>query len=184
MSDAAHERSITGEDLLAMGDIGPCELIDGRIVAMTPTGGEHGRIESLLARQLGNFVDEQRRGWVISGEVGIYTHKNPDRVRGADVVFVAKTQAARIPEGFLQFPPELVVEIISPSDRWQDIQEKIAEYFSIGVRRVWIVQPQKRQILVYSTSTEVEVYGIGKLLQADLSLHGFELAVAEVFASA
>jgi Uma2 family endonuclease len=46
------DRLLTGDDLLAMGDIGPCELVDGRIVPMSPTGGEHGEIEVRLASAL------------------------------------------------------------------------------------------------------------------------------------
>lgn len=65
------EDLITGEELLAMGDIGPCELIDGRIVYMTPTGDEHGTIESNLVHELQTFVRQHRSGRGTSGEVGI-----------------------------------------------------------------------------------------------------------------
>ena len=58
----AHTRQMTGEELLAMGDIGPCELIDGEIVPMSSTGGLHGWIESTLDRTLGVFVDERDLG--------------------------------------------------------------------------------------------------------------------------
>jgi Uma2 family endonuclease len=53
---------ITGDQLLAMGDIGPCELIDGRIVPMAPAGGEHGFMEIDLSRRLGNFVADRKLG--------------------------------------------------------------------------------------------------------------------------
>ncbi len=132
----APTRLITGEELLAMGDIGPCELIDGEIIPMSPAGGVHGWIESTLGRALGTFVEERDLGWVMGGEVGIYTRRNPDRVRGADVAFWSHE---RLPEGpppgFLDVVPELVVEVISPTDRWRDIREKIEEYFAIGVDR-------------------------------------------------
>ncbi|MGB2771016.1 MAG: Uma2 family endonuclease, partial [Anaerolineae bacterium] len=81
-------KPITGEELLALGDIGPSELIDGRIVTMTPTGDEHGTIEFNLGSELRAFVRRQRLGRVTGGEVGIYTRRNPDRVRAADIAFI------------------------------------------------------------------------------------------------
>src|SRR5262245_29509453 len=120
------DRLITGDELFSMGDIGPCELVDGTIVPMTPTGGEHGAIESRVGTALTIFVRERNLGWVLGGEVGIYTRRDPDRVRGADIAVVSRT---RLPNGpgkrFLSVAPELVVEIMSPDDRWQDVRQKI-----------------------------------------------------------
>ena len=181
MPEPATDRLFSGNDLLAMGEVGPCELIDGRIVSMSPTGAEHGRIEGLVARKLGNYVEENALGWVLAGEVGIYTRRDPDRVRAADVVFVSKTQLPEIPDGFLEFAPELVVEVISPSDRWQDIRDKIDEYFSIGIQRVWIIEPKAHQILVYSSPTDAKRFRVGDTLRGELNLDGFDMAVDTVF---
>lgn len=49
MGELAEQPLIEGEDLFAMGDIGPCELIDARIVPTRPTGGVHGRVDGNLA---------------------------------------------------------------------------------------------------------------------------------------
>ncbi|NJN68307.1 MAG: Uma2 family endonuclease [Chloroflexaceae bacterium] len=88
-------RLITGEELFAMGDIGPCELIDGRIVPMTPPGGEHGRIEISLGAMLFHFVEQHNLGWVIGGEAGVYIQRNPDTVRGMDIAF-SRSNASRM----------------------------------------------------------------------------------------
>lgn len=139
---------ITGEDLLALGDIGSSELIEGRIVPTVPTGSEHGWFESYLAHSLNSFVLRKKPGWVLTGEPGILIRRNPDTIRAADVVFVSKERIRRLPRGFLEVAPELVVEIMSPSDPWQDIRSKLDDYFSIGVERVWIVEPDRRTVLV------------------------------------
>lgn len=68
ISAPVRQRVITGDELLAMGDIGPCELVKGRIVPMSTTGGEHGLLEAEIARHLGNFNAEHKLGWVVSGE--------------------------------------------------------------------------------------------------------------------
>src|SRR5262245_20601726 len=88
---------ITGEELLRRGDVGPCELIDGRIVPISPTAGRHGIIESRLGSALSFLVEQQNLGWVLTGEVGIYIRRNPDRVRGADIVFLSRERWPRVP---------------------------------------------------------------------------------------
>ncbi len=186
MSTAAIEpqtQLITGEELLAMGDIGPCELVDGRIVPMSPTSKQHGVLESRLDRSLGAFVEARRLGETFVGEVGIYIQRNPDRIRAADFVFVSKERLASNPaEGFLQVAPELVVEILSPTDRWDQVRQKIEEYFSIGVERVWIVEPEKRDVLVYRSSLEATAVREGDIVAGEGALEGFTLAVGELFA--
>lgn len=177
------DRPITGDELLAMGDIGPCELIDGRVVAMSPTGGEHGAIEVYLGGELSSFVRARRLGWVLGGEVGIYTRRNPDRVRGADVAFLSRNRLAHRPgKKFLDVAPELVVEILSPDDRWEEVRQKIEEYFAIGVERVWIVEPENRSVLVYRSVTEMERLAEADTLEGEGPLAGFTLPVASLFA--
>ncbi len=173
---------ITGEELLAMGDIGPCELIDGRIVPMAPTGGEHGLAEFNLGGELRSFVRQHKLGWVMGGEVGIYTRRNPDRVRGADVVFISKERTPDYPKGFLELAPDLVVEVMSPNDRWQEVHEKIEEYFVMGVQQVWVVEPANRAVRIYRSITEIQKLDEGDTLTGEGKLAGFTLPVAEIFA--
>jgi Uma2 family endonuclease len=119
---------VTGEELLAMGDMGPRELIDGRIVPVRPTGGRHGVIASRLGAALSAFVHPQNLGWVFTGEVGIYIRRHPDRIRGADIVLLSRERWPEgPPAGLLEGAPDLVIEIMSPDDRWQDVRQKIAE---------------------------------------------------------
>jgi len=174
---------ITGEELFAMGDIGPCELIDGRIVPMSPTGGKHGLLELHLGSALHHFVQEHNLGWVMTGEVGIYTRRNPDRVRGADVAFLASERWPDGPaDGFLESAPDLVVEIMSPNDRWQDVRQELVEYFAIGVRWVWIVEPENQTVLVFRSTTDMQQYGLNDMLVGEGVLEGFTLTVASLFA--
>lgn len=173
---------VTGEELMSMGLMGSYELIDGRIVPMTPAGEEHGLIEFKLGAALMAHVRSRRLGRVAGGEVGIYTRRNPDRVRGADIVFISTDRANPEPEqGFLRTAPDLVVEITSPNDRWQDIQEKIEEYFAIGVRWVWIVEPTNRVVRVYRAVDDVQRLGEDDVLAGEGVLTGFLLPVKSLF---
>ena len=173
---------VTAEELLAMGDVGPCELIDGRIVRMNPTGRSHAFVESNLSSALTLFVRQRKLGQVLVGEVGVFTRLDPDRVRAADIAFVSNERLSRTSsKGYLKVAPELVVEVISPTDRWQDVRQKLEEYFAIGVHRVWIVEPDNRDVLVYSASTEMRKFGEGDMLVGEGVLDGFTLPVAELF---
>jgi Uma2 family endonuclease len=174
---------ITGEELLAMGDIGPCELIDGRIVPMSPTGEEHGDIEFNLGAELKIFVRQRKLGRVVGGETGIYIRRNPDRIRAADIAFISKQRSpGKRRKGFLEVAPELVVEVISPTDTWEDMRSKLKDYFSAGVERVWVIDPENREVLVYRSPKEVETLGEGDTLTGEGVLAGFALPVANLFA--
>jgi Uma2 family endonuclease len=96
---------------------------------MTPTGRSHARTEVRLAARLETFVTEHGLGEVYTGEVGILIRRNPDTLRGADIAFVSRQRLVNAsPDGFLDVAPDLIVEIISPSDRWTDVMEKIDDY--------------------------------------------------------
>jgi Uma2 family endonuclease len=172
---------MTGDELLAMGNIGRCELIDGRLVNMSPTGDRHAFLESTLAFELNLFVRERKLGRVMTGEVGIYIRHNPDRVRGADIAFVSKEKLSTPSGGFLEVAPELVIEIMSPTDRWEEVREKLTDYFSIGIEQVWIVEPGNRKVLVYRSSIDVQEFGEGDALVSEGILDGFALDVTTLF---
>src|SRR5215467_5556923 len=176
-----HDTLITGDELARMPDHDLTELIDGRIVPLSPTNSEHGRIEANVSRALGNFVSAQKLGLVLVGEVGIFTRWNPDRVRGADVVFISHAQYERRTKtrGFLDVAPELVVEILSPER--PDTAQKVLEYLEIGVRLVLVVDPDARTIAAHRPHGMVSQYGERDTVACDEALPGFRLPVANVF---
>jgi len=179
---ATKTEAITGEELYAMGDIGPCELVEGRIVPMTPAGVPHGIYEGNFYLALRQFVDEHDLGVVAAGEVGIYTKRNPDTVRGADVVFIShERNRQRSSSGYLDVAPDLVVEILSPNDRWTDVMDKLREYFAIGVRLVWVADPGARSVFAYRSLTDVREFTAADELVGDDVLPGFRVRVEELF---
>ena len=90
------EELLTGEALFALGDIGPAELVKGKIQQRMPTGNLHGRIESLLTFFLLAFIRRHDFGHVLSGEVGLYTGRNPDTVRGFDLAYISHERFAQV----------------------------------------------------------------------------------------
>ena len=188
MSDAqgsgAHDTLITGDELALMPDHDLSELIDGRIVPMSPTNPEHGRIEANIAAAIRGFVSVQNLGVVMTGEVGVFTRWNPDRVRGADVMFISHAQYDRRTKtrGFLDVAPELVVEILSPENAHIDIQQKVREYLAIDVRLVLVVDPLSRTVTAHSLSGGVRHYAERDAVPCDEAVPGFTLSVASAFA--
>lgn len=176
-------RPITGEELLRMTDVGRCELVKGQVKEMPPaTGQPHGRIELEVGHYLREYVVEDDLGQVMVGEVGIYTERNPDSVRAADVLFISQDRLDQAsPEGFLDVPPELVVEIMSPTNSWEDMRRKLKEYFDVGVDTVWVVEPSNRAVQVYRGIDEVQTLDEGDVLEGDGPLDGFSMAVDDLF---
>jgi Uma2 family endonuclease len=172
---------MTGDELARMPDHDLTELIDGRIVPLSPTNSEHGRIEANVSRAVGNFVSVRKLGLVLVGEVGIFTRWNPDRVRGADVVYISHAQYDQRTKtrGFLDVAPEMVVEILSPER--PDTDQKVIEYLAIGVRLVLVVDPDARIISAHRPNAAVERYKEPDAVPCDDVLPGFKLPVAGVF---
>jgi Uma2 family endonuclease len=178
------ERLLTGEEFWHLGEerTEHAELVAGRIINGMPTGHEHGDIEATIAALLLMFVRQAKLGKVMSGEVGLYTQRNPDTVRAADVLFISNDRYDRVVSGsFLDVAPELIVEILSPDDAWRTVDKKLREYFAAGVVLVWIVNPDSRTITAYRSMTDVREFGEGDTLTGDEVLPGFAIPVAEIF---
>ena len=149
---------MTGEELAVLGDLGRCELITGRLVYMSPTGHVHGTIESTIGALLREFVRERKLGRVMVGETGIYTKRMPDTVRAADVLFISRQRLTQLKStSFLDVGPELAVEVLSPDDSWSGLSAKLDEYFAIGVEAVWVVDPGRRHVWVFTGITEMSL---------------------------
>jgi len=180
----AEPKLITGDELLAMSDMGPCELIDGRIISLTPPGSEHGVIEAILTWFLQNFVIPRKLGWVLSGEAGIYIRRHPDRVRGMDIAFISYQRQPILPKGYLTIAPELIIEIVSPSDRWRDVEDKIEEYFAIGVTRVWVVDPESQTVRIYQSALAYVKLNRRDTVRGEGILEDFLLPLEQLFVEA
>jgi Uma2 family endonuclease len=176
-----HDALITGDELARMPDHELTELIDGRIVPLSPTNPEHGRLEANVAGVIRDFARAQNLGILLVGEVGIFTRWQPDRVRGADVVFISHAQYERRTKtrGFLDVAPELVVEILSPER--PDTDQKVIEYTAIGVGLVLVADPQARTISAHRPDGTFTRYGEFDRVPCDDAIPGFSLPVAAVF---
>jgi Uma2 family endonuclease len=122
-------------------------------------------------------------GIVTTAEAGFQIACNPDSVRVPDVAFVS---AARVPPtGWARFfpgPPDLAVEILSPSDRASEVLAKLQDWLKSGCQAVWLLDPQSRTIAVHRSGREVLVLDESETLSGGDLLPGFSVVVAEIFA--
>ena len=126
------------------------ELVHGRLVVHEPPGGRHGNVTANLGGRLWAHVDLTGAGVVFVGDTGFWLTRNPDTVRGPDIAFVRKERApAPIPNTFLEFAPDLVVEVLSHNDRPGELLAKIGDWLEAGARLVWVIDPERRIARVY-----------------------------------
>ena len=164
-------------------DGGPAELVDGRIVTMNPPGAKHGWICNKVGRLLGNFVEEYDLGHVLNNDSGVITRRAPDSVRGADVAFYSY---ARLPKGSLPatYPdvaPDLIVEVVSPSERWPTVLAKVAEYLGAGVGLVIVLDDANRTAHLFDADRGNRPLAEGDDLVLAAILPGFHVVVRQFF---
>ena len=153
---------------------------------MSPVGRRHGNVAYRVASALGDFVDANNLGEV-AWEVGFRLARDPDLVRAPDVHFLKRSlvEAMTDSAGFVDGPPTLAVEVISPSDRDVDIAAKVEDYLAAGAERVWVVRPEQQTVTVHRPGGDAHTYRSGETLTSDdaaFDAAGFQLPVDDVFA--
>jgi len=160
------------------------ELIRGEVRSMPPAGGEHGHIGMEVAIPLGVAVKEQRLGKVFLAETGFRIARDPDTVLAPDVSFLRAERWAAMerPRAFIEGPPDLAVEVVSPSDSAEEVHEKALAWLEAGVRLLWVVHPRGRTVTVYIPDRTARLLGVDDTLDGGEIVPGFRLPVRDIFA--
>jgi Uma2 family endonuclease len=175
-------KPITAEELFEMGDVGRCELINGEILPMAPAGAEHGSMVIAISVPLALHVRAHRLGRVYGAETGFLIARQPDTVRAPDVAFVAGDRVPEQPRrGYFDGPPDLAVEVISPSDTMSEVKAKVEQWLAAGTVSVWVIDPPNRLVEVYRKGQPVLQYRTGDELRDEPTLSGFVLKVDQLF---
>ena len=180
----AKNKLLTAEDLLRLHSQGvKGELIEGVLHRKVSAGKRHARIAGRVITLFNNFVMPRRIGQVGGTDGGVLIRRNPDTVREPDVYFVS---AERLPldddsDGYLEVAPELVVEIVSPSDSAQDVREKIGMWLDLGVEMALEVRPASRTIAVHRPGVSPVTLTGDEVLDGGNVLPGFSLPLSEIF---
>jgi Uma2 family endonuclease len=173
--ELAHEaaRTYTLEDMYHLPRDGrKYELIKGELV-VSPAGMQHEGIAAELVILLGIFLKAQKLGRVYTSSVG-YTLPSGDLL-SPDVSFVRTENLpdGKSPVGFGQLAPDLAVEIISPSDNMNDVEEKVELYLQNGTQLVWVINPKIGRATVYRADGSVSLVRADGNLSGEAVLPGF-----------
>jgi Uma2 family endonuclease len=164
----------------------PCELVDG-ILVEEAVGFRYEYAEMRIALLIAQFLEQRNLGAVVGSQGPV--RFRPGLVRMPDVSFIRwdsvdDTDEIEEPDGaFLEVPPDLAVEVLSPSNTRKEMDIKLAEYAKAGVRLVWYVDPDRKEVKVYPKGKErgKKVVGLGGVLDGGDVLPGFALPVAKIF---
>ncbi|MGH7519943.1 MAG: Uma2 family endonuclease [Gemmatimonadales bacterium] len=166
---------MTAEQLLHVNIPGKqVELVRGVLVVREPPGIQHGTIMLRLGAMLLRHTDAHDLGLVVVGDPGFKLAANPDTVRGPDIAFIRRERVPHpVPVGFAAFPPDLVIEIRSPSDRPGDMLGKVADWLAAGTRLVWVIDPAHRVAHVYRQDETESTITAEQSLEGENILPGF-----------
>ena len=172
---------MTAEDLLKPGVPERADLVRGVLVIHEPPGFRHGEITARLTIALGNYLDTHHLGRVVAGDAGFKLQSEPDTVRGADIAFVSwERMPHESPVAFPALGPDLVVEVLSPSDRPGETLAKIADWLSAGTRLVWVIDSERRLARIYRQDGSESMLGAADSLQGEDVLPGFACTLGAV----
>lgn len=159
------------------------ELVKGIVKEVPMPWLEHGKICATWARLLGNYAHERQSAHVMTNDSFIPTRRDPDTVRGMDVCYITyeKLQKGRIPGGMIDVVPELIVEVKSPSETWNQALIKMTEYISVGVMVVIIVDAGTTTASVYRENAFQQIYHADQVLTIPDVLPGFSVRVGSLF---
>ncbi len=150
------------------------EVVEGRLKELAPVGGEHGFLEAEVAFKIKEL---EKEGYVLVGEVGLVISKDPLTVRAADIVYISKKKLKSLPKGMLEVPPDLVVEIISPSNTFEEIEEKVADYMRFGVGRILLVDPNAKKVTLIDEQRKIQIKDFSEEVEV---LPGLKLRMSEL----
>jgi Uma2 family endonuclease len=174
---------MTAEEFMELPDDGfRHELINGEVIRMPLPRPPHGRIAVRLAVPLAQFVWDHDLGDVYDHS-GWHVTVNPDTVLGPDVAFVSKQrlQESGDVQGYWPGPPDLAVEVLSPSDRPYRVKPRISNWFGYGVKQLWIVNPKDRTVTVYRSLSDATTFSGDDYLEAPDLFPGFRLSLDRIF---
>ncbi len=155
----------------------------GRLIVMSPTGSETGRLNGNLFAQVWNWNRQTKLGEVFDSSTGF--RLSSGAIRSPDVSWIALERWNSLSEGqkrgFAPIDPDLVIELISPTDNLEDLQQKMSEYISCGVKLGWLINPDAKEVEIYRVGQNKQVINNPSSLSGEELLPGLTVDLADIF---
>lgn len=158
------------------------ELERGQVIELPTHGKRHGLICANVTWMLGTYVAARRKGYVCSNNVGVVVERNPDTVRGPDVMlFEDATSIDDVEEKYGETPPRLAVEVLSPNDNLTKLDRRIQELIACGIPLVWVVDSEQGTVSVHRPGNHIRVIEKHGILTGEDVLPGFRCNLSKLF---
>lgn len=161
----------------------PVDLVKGRIEEMPPPGAAHGRVCGNIFFLLEAWARQSGSGTVTCNDTAVVTEEIIGSVRGCDVAYVRweSLPDRTLPAGAFRVAPDLVVEVLSPSDRWPQVEAKLDDYLGAGVKEIWVVSIEERSVWVCRAGQAHQRLAEDAELTSPELLPGFSCRVVDFF---
>jgi Uma2 family endonuclease len=177
-------RLMTADELLRLPRDGMRhELVRGELRTMPLNSGGHGIMVIRVSIPVSSNVEKRELGLSFGAGTGFHIAQNPDTVLAPDFAFVHRDRIplTGIPKGFWPGPPDLAVEVVSPTDTLFDVEEKVDEWLAAGVAMVWVVNPKRKTVTVYRSPTSSTILTVNDELDGQDVVPGFRCRVSDLF---
>ena len=160
------------------------EIVDGKLVEYSST--TYASITTnRLAQQIMHFVEGRNLGEALVLAL-FHLPLEVERQRRPDVAFIStarwpQDRPMSIVDNAWKIAPDIAIEVVSPTDRAEELAEKIGEYFAAGVIQVWVVYPLLKSIQVHESAALARSYYETEILTGGTILPGFQLTVGSIF---
>ena len=183
INEFAHETlppenvSMTLEEFLES-DLERFEYIKGELIPMPPTSIEHGNISSNVQWYLQSHVRTNQLGRVYTSDTGF---RVGERILMPDVAFISTSKFPDDQRSIFSIPPELAIEVISPTDSLTKVVEKALAYLEAGTLLVWIIEPTGKTVTVFRSETDITTLTRKDTFTGEDVVEGFSCPVAQLF---
>ena len=176
-------RLMSIDEFLALPDSVGFELVDGVLTERKTMGALSDHVVAQFVFRLNLFAEERKAGHVFGAETTYHCFGHEATGRRADCSFVARGRlpADRIPEGTIDIPADVAVEVISPNDLAAEVEEKVKLYLRHGFGEVWVAYPETRSVYVHRKGAPVLALEAQDTLTGRAALEGFACPVASLF---
>ena len=182
---ATTARLMTAEELLDMPDDGHIyELVRGELVKLMGTGLEHAYIADNCYGSIRDYVIGANLGRVFSSQLSYILARDPDTVRIPDLGFIRQERldAVGVIRGYFPGAPDLAIEVISPSNSYSDVAEKVFDYLEAGTLMVIVLEPRTHTVSVHRSPTDIVALTEADMLDGGDVVPGWSMPVSEIFA--
>ena len=159
-------------------DVEGYEYVSGELVPMAPPSREHGEISVNVIRYLDAHVYQNKIGRLYTAET---TFQVGERTAKPDVAFVSTDRLTGDKTKGFSIPPDLAIEVVSPSDVQSRVVEKALAYLEAGTRLVWVLEPVSKTVTVYRSEKDIEMLTRDDTLAGEDVVPGFTCPVAHLF---